>query len=133
MDVELSYPNELKYTKTHEWVKVNGQTALMGISDHAQYKLGDIVYVELPTIGSTFDKGDVLGEIESVKAISEFFLPLTGEILEVNEKLQSNPEYVNESPYDKGWFLRIKFSNSEEIEDLLNAEQYIEFIKAEDE
>lgn len=132
MDENYTFPEELKYAKTHEWVKISDETALMGITDYAQYQLGDIVYVELPQKGGTFEKGEPLGEIESVKAVDEFYMPLTGEIMEVNEALEDNPEYVNQSPYDKGWFLKIKFSNLGEIEELITSNAYEELTKKEE-
>ncbi|MHA1803035.1 MAG: glycine cleavage system protein GcvH [Promethearchaeota archaeon] len=132
--MEYKIPTDLKYAKTHEWAKViNEKTiAIVGITDYAQYQLGDIVYIELPQVGSTFKKGDVLTELESVKAVEELFMPLTGEILEVNKDLEENPEYINNSPYEHGWIVRIAISNLLEIEELLTAEKYSELIEKEE-
>ena len=127
MDYKL--PSELKYTPTHEWVRVENSLIVTGISDYAQHQLGDIVYIELPELGAIFDKGNVIGEIESVKAVSEFLMPLSGEIIEVNEKLANNPELVNSSPYGDGWFVKIKISDPKELEKLLSLDDYQEVIK----
>jgi glycine cleavage system H protein len=115
---------ELKYTREHEWVKVNGGTATIGITDYAQGELGDIVFVELPKVGAQTAQSKPCGSIEAVKAVSDLFAPVTGEVIELNSELISNPQTVNKDPYGNGWMLRIKFENPEEIEKLLTAEEY---------
>jgi glycine cleavage system H protein len=120
----MNTPDNLKYTKDHEWIKIDGDTATIGITDFAQSELGDIVYVEVETVGETLDKDEVFGTVEAVKTVSDLFLPLTGEILEFNEALEDEPEMVNEEPYEKGWMVKIKISNQDEIKDLMDAETY---------
>ncbi|MHA1488734.1 MAG: glycine cleavage system protein GcvH [Promethearchaeota archaeon] len=127
MDYKL--PLGLKYTPTHEWVREENNLFVTGISDYAQHQLGDIVYIELPELGTIFDKGNVVGEIESVKAVGEFLMPLSGEIIEVNQKLANNPELVNSSPYGDGWFVKIKISDPNELKRLLSLNEYHEVIK----
>ncbi len=122
---------ECRYTKTHEWVRVRGNEAEAGITDYAQSELGDLVYIELPEVGETFEKGEVFATVESVKAASECYLPLSGEIIEVNEELAEHMELVNEDPYGKGWFVRFKPSNLDELDELMTPEEYEEFIAAE--
>lgn len=118
----MSIPTELLYHKSHEWVKIEGDEAIIGISDFAQHSLGDITYVEVPDIGGVFAAGDELGAIESVKAASELYSPVSGEVIAVNEVLADTPELVNQSPYDKGWIVRIKLSA--QPEGLLDAKDY---------
>lgn len=125
------YPNEFRYTKEHEWVKVEGNDAIIGVTDHAQNQLGDIVFVELPEAGSTFSIGDEFGTVESVKAVAEVYMPITGEIAEVNEELQDRPELVNERPHDDGWMIRVRISDHSEIDDLMDAEAYETFVEEE--
>ncbi|MEZ4875669.1 MAG: glycine cleavage system protein GcvH [Flavobacteriaceae bacterium] len=120
----MSVPSNLKYTKDHEWVKIDGETATVGITHFAQGELGDIVYVEVETVDETLEKEEVFGTVEAVKTVSDLFLPLSGEIIEFNELLESEPEKVNSDPYGEGWMIKIKISNPEEIEDLLDAEAY---------
>ncbi len=121
----MEFPNELRYTKEHEWVKVEGGTATIGITDHAQDALGDVVYLgDLPEVGERVDKDDVIGVVESVKATSDIFSPLTGTIAAINEELDGAPELVNESPYDKGWIIRIDVAEEGELDDLLDVEAY---------
>ncbi len=115
----MNIPSELKYTKDHEWVKVEGDTATVGITDFAQGELGDIVYVEVETLDETLDKEEVFGTVEAVKTVSDLFLPLSGEIIEFNEALEDEPEKVNTDPYGEGWMIKIKISNPEEVEELL--------------
>ncbi|MFD2696918.1 glycine cleavage system protein GcvH [Mesonia sediminis] len=124
----MNIPNELKYTKDHEWVKIDGDVATVGITDFAQSELGDIVYVEVETEGEELAKDEVFGSVEAVKTVSDLFLPLSGEIIEFNEGLEDEPENVNTDPYTEGWIIKIKISNQEEIEDLLDAEAYKELI-----
>ena len=116
----------LKYSKDHEWIRIEGDVAVVGITDFAQDQLGDIVYVETDNLGETLSAGDVFGSVEAVKTVSDLFMPLSGEILEFNEELEAAPESVNSDPYGKGWMIKIKFSDASEIEDLLSAEAYQE-------
>lgn len=124
----MSLPADLKYTKDHEWVRIEGDVATVGITDFAQGELGDIVYVEVETEGETLDREEVFGTVEAVKTVSDLFLPLTGEIIEFNSDLESEPEAVNEDPYGKGWMIKIKFSDKSELETLLDASAYQEII-----
>ena len=125
-------PVELKFLSSHEWVLVEGNVATIGVSDHAQELLGDLVYVELPEQGSTIAAGDSVGVIESVKAASDTYAPLSGEIIEVNDELEDAPEKINNDPYGDGWMYKIAIEDAEEVENLLNAEAYTDSI-AEDE
>ena len=120
----MNIPANLKYTKDHEWVSLDGEIATVGITDFAQKELGDIVYVEVETLDQTLDKDEVFGTVEAVKTVSDLFLPLSGEIVEFNEDLESNPESVNSDPYGKGWMVKVKMSNVAEIEELLSSEAY---------
>jgi glycine cleavage system H protein len=126
----MNIPAELKYTKDHEWIKVDGDVATVGITDFAQGELGDIVYVEVETVDETMDKEEVFGTVEAVKTVSDLFLPLSGEIIEFNESLEEVPEKVNEDPYGEGWMIRIKISDASELDDLLDAQAYKELIGA---
>ena len=121
-------PTELKFLSTHEWVLVEGNVATIGVSDHAQELLGDLVYVELPEQGSTVAAGDSVGVIESVKAASDTYAPVSGEIIEVNDELEGSPEKINNDPYGDGWMYKIAIEDPEEIENLLNAEAYTDSI-----
>ena len=127
--MEYKFVNELKYTSTHEWIKLEDDLAIIGITDFAQSQLGDIVYVELPGVGEFFEKGQNLGEIESVKAVGEIIMPLTGEIVEINDAIANNPELLNSSPYGDGWLIKIKISSSSEINRLFSVGDYQELIK----
>jgi len=129
MDYEC--PNNLKYASTHEWIKIEDSVATVGITDYAQYQLGDIVFVELPEIGMVFERGSNAVEIESVKAVGDLIMPLSGEIIGINENLADNPENVNSSPFENGWMIKIKFSHPSEIDELLSAEKYKEIIQNE--
>ena len=120
----MNVPKDLKYTKDHEWVKIEGDIAIIGITDFAQGELGDIVYVEVDTLDETLQKEEVFGTVEAVKTVSDLFMPLSGEILEFNESLETNPEKVNEDPYNEGWMIKMKVSDFSEIDDLLSAEDY---------
>jgi len=126
----MKVPSDLKYTKDHEWVKIEGDIAVIGITDFAQSELGDIVYVEVETVDETLDAEDVFGTVEAVKTVSDLFLPLSGEIIEFNEALQDEPEKVNTDPYGEGWMVRVKFSDSSEIDNLLSADDYKAIINA---
>ena len=121
-------PEGLFYSKDHEWLRVEGETGTVGITDHAQHALGDVVYVELPKAGETFAAHDTFGSVESVKAVSELFLPVAGEVTEVNESLTDEPEKVNTDPYGDGWMLRVKLSNRGEVDSLLSAAEYEDYI-----
>ncbi|MAW96365.1 MULTISPECIES: glycine cleavage system protein GcvH [unclassified Leeuwenhoekiella] len=124
----MSLPADLKYTKDHEWVRIEGDTATVGITDFAQGELGDIVYVEVETEGETLGREEVFGTVEAVKTVSDLFLPLSGEITEFNAALESEPEMVNEDPYGKGWMIKIKFSDADELDTLLSVDAYQELI-----
>ena len=125
-------PTDLRYMSSHEWTRVeNDGTAYVGISDHAQNAMGDLVYVELPEVGDTINAGDEVGVVESVKAASDIYSPVTGEIIAINEALNDNPEQVNNDPYGDGWLYRLKLSDPEELEDLLSAEEYAEQLEEE--
>ena len=126
----MNIPNNLKYTKDHEWVLIDGDIATIGITDFAQKELGDIVYVEVETLDQTLDKEEVFGTVEAVKTVSDLFLPLTGEIIEFNNELESNPEDVNTDPYGKGWMIKVKIANVDEIEELLSSDAYRQLIGA---
>jgi len=120
----MNIPAELKYTKDHEWVKIDGDVATVGITEFAQSELGDIVYVEIETVGETIEQEEVFGSVEAVKTVSDLFMPLSGEILEFNENLESNPELVNSDPYGEGWMIKVKISDVSQIDSLLNAASY---------
>jgi glycine cleavage system H protein len=124
-------PQELRYTKEHEWLRVEGDTGTIGITDYAQDQLGDIVFVDLPESGGTVECMQKFGEIESVKAVSELFSPVSGEVIEANAALAENPQLVNESPYGEGWMLRVRLTDSSELDDLLSANQYDDFLVSE--
>ncbi len=126
----MNIPAELKYTKDHEWVKIEGDVATVGITDFAQKELGDIVYVEVETLDQTLDKDEVFGTVEAVKTVSDLFLPLSGEVIEFNEDLETTPENVNTDPYGDGWMVKIKIANADEVTELLSDEQYKELIGA---
>ncbi|MFP4547571.1 MAG: glycine cleavage system protein GcvH [Fidelibacterota bacterium] len=124
----MNVPEDLKYTKNHEWVKVDGDIATLGITDHAQSELGDIVFVELPEEGDEFDAGDAIGTIEAVKTVADMNTPVSGEVTEVNEKLEDSSELMNKDPYGDGWIAKLKMSDDSELDDLLSAEEYKETI-----
>ena len=124
---ELNLPENLHYTKDHEWVRIDGDSALVGISDYAQDQLGDIVYVEMPEVGDEFSQGEEFGTLESVKAVSEIYLPLTGEIIEVNDALEDAPELVNKDPYEN-WLVRIRPADLSELDELLSVDEYLDML-----
>jgi glycine cleavage system H protein len=124
-------PEDLGYTKDHEWVRVRGDQATIGITDHAQNQLGDVVYVELPKVGDKFEITEPFGSVESVKAVSEVYMPLTGSVVEVNESLNDAPEMVNSDPYGDGWMIVIKMDNPAQVDGLLNSAEYEDYIKEE--
>ena len=125
----MSVPEELQYTRSHEWVRTEGDTATIGITDHAQDELGDVVFVELPEVGTTFDAGDSFGTVESVKAVSDLYTPVGGEVTEVNEALNDQPEKINEDPYGEGWMVKLRVSD--EGSRLLSASDYEQFVEEE--
>jgi glycine cleavage system H protein len=125
----MNFPAELKYTKDHEWVRIEGDVATIGITDFAQGELGDIVFVEIETIGETMEKEAVFGSIEAVKTVSDLFMPLTGEIFLFNESLENNPELVNTDPYGEGWMIKVKYSNINELDALLDKIAYEALLK----
>ena len=124
----MNFPQNLKYTNEHEWICVEGDIAYVGITDYAQEQLGDIVFVDIPTVGESLEAGEVFGTIEVVKTISDLFLPVAGEVLEQNEALEENPELVNKDPYGEGWLIKMKPADVKAVEDLLDAEGYKEVI-----
>ncbi|KGX89764.1 glycine cleavage system protein GcvH [Pontibacillus marinus] len=127
----MSLPKELYYSEEHEWVKVEGDKVRIGITDHAQSELGDIVFVELPEVGDEIEADEPFGSVESVKTVSELYAPLTGKVVGINEELEDSPEFVNESPYDKAWMIIVEPSNNSEIDELMSADQYQEMIEEE--
>lgn len=120
----MDFPQNLKYTNEHEWIRVEGDIAYVGITDYAQEQLGDIVFVDIPTVGESLEADEVFGTIEVVKTISDLFLPVAGEVMEQNEALEENPELVNKDPYGEGWLIKMKPANLKDVEDLLDAEGY---------
>lgn len=124
----MNIPDNLKYTKDHEWLRIEGDTAVIGITDYAQNELGDIVFVEVETVGEKLDKEEAFGTIEAVKTVSDLFMPVTGEVTEFNEDLEEHPEIINSDPYGKGWIVKIKLDNPSEVESLLDADSYNELI-----
>lgn len=124
----MAVPSELKYSKEHEWIKVEGNTVTIGITEYAQSELGDIVFVELPEVDDDIQEGDTFGSVESVKTVSELYAPVTGKIVEANEELEDSPEFVNESPYEKAWMVKVEVSDLDQLNELLSAEQYSEMI-----
>jgi glycine cleavage system H protein len=124
----MNIPSDLKYTKDHEWLKIDGNHATIGITDFAQGELGDIVYVDVDTEGETLGAEEVFGSVEAVKTVSDLFLPVDGEVLEFNEEINDAPETINEDPYEKGWIIKIKISDSSQLEGLLSAETYKDLV-----
>lgn len=125
----MNVPANLKFTKDHEWIKIDGSEALVGITDYAQSELGEIVFVELPAVGDFRDKSTVFGTVEAVKAVSDLFMPISGDVLSVNTELEDQPELVNDAPYEGGWMIRISIKDVSELDSLLTAEEYTAFIK----
>jgi glycine cleavage system H protein len=126
----MNFPADLKYTKDHEWIRVEGDKATIGITDFAQKELGDIVYVDVNTVGETVDKDAVFGTVEAVKTVSDLFMPVSGEVLEMNKDIDSAPESVNQDPYGKGWMIKIKLTNASEVSGLLDVNAYKALIGA---
>ena len=129
----MKFDPDCKYNEEHEWIRIEGEEGVVGISDYAQDQLSDVVYVELPEVGDTFEQGDVLAVVESVKAASDVYMPVGGEVLEVNELLEDSPELVNQDPYGEAWFVRITITDPSELEGLMDAEAYKEFVDELDE
>lgn len=127
----MAVPADRKYTRTHEWVRVEGDTATIGITDYAQNELGDITYVELPAPGDTYDKSDSFGIVESVKAASDVYMPVSGEVTETNSEAESAPELINSSPYDEAWLIRVRISDPKELDELMDAATYEQYLKDE--
>jgi glycine cleavage system H protein len=127
----MKFPADCVYTKEHEWVRVQDGFAIIGITEYAQKQLGDVVFVELPKVGDTFDTNETFANVESVKAVSEVFSPVAGEITEINAELSESPQLVNDDPYGDGWFVKLKITDAEELKDLLTSEEYSEFVAEE--
>jgi glycine cleavage system H protein len=123
------YPEDYLYTKDHEWILVQDNIGTIGITDYAQHELGDVVYIDLPEVGDTFEANEPFGSVESVKAVSEIFCPVSGEVTEANSNLEEHPELMNESPHQKAWMVKIRLSNPEELKELLGAEEYQEYLQ----
>lgn len=126
----MNIPQELKYTNDHEWIRVENGIATIGITDFAQSELGDIVYVDIETVGETIEQNDVFGSVEAVKTVSDLFMPISGEILEFNESLEDSPESVNKDPYGEGWIIKVKLADNSQLDNLLDASSYKEIIGA---
>ncbi len=124
----MSVPAELKYTQEHEWTRIEGDIATIGITEYAQGELGDIVYIELPTVGDSFNRGDSFGNIEAVKAVSDLYAPVSGEIVETNEVLADKPETINSDPYGAGWMMKVKMSDQTELDALMDSSAYEDLI-----
>ena len=125
----MNIPKDLKYTKDHEWVRIDGDTATVGVTDFAQGELGDIVFVEIETVDESLDMEEVFGSVEAVKTVSDLFMPISGEVIEFNEALETDPELVNSDPYGKGWMIKIKIADKSELNDLLTEEAYSNLIQ----
>lgn len=126
----MNIPDDLKYTRDHEWVKVDGDEATVGITDFAQHELGDIVYIEVATLGETLDQEETFGTIEAVKTVSDLFMPVSGEVTAFNDDIESSPDIVNKDPYGQGWIIKVKMSDTSELDNLLTADQYKELTGA---
>jgi glycine cleavage system H protein len=127
----MNFPEDLKYTREHEWCRIKGTRAIVGITDHAQDALGDIVYLELPAVGDVVKKGEAFGVVESTKAVSDLFAPVSGKVVEVNDPLGDAPETINEDPYEEGWMIQVEFTDPTEIKDLLDQPAYKKFVEEE--
>ena len=125
----MSLPEDLKYTKEHEWLKVDGKTAIIGITEHAQSELGDIIFIEFPNVDQKIEKNEPFGTIEAVKTVADLFAPVSGKVIEINETLEDNPEFVNSDPYVNGWIVKVSISDISEMEELMSADKYGELIK----
>ena len=124
----MAVPSELKYSKEHEWVKIDGNTVTIGFTEYAQSELGDIVFVELPETDDDIDEGESFGSVESVKTVSELYAPVSGKVVETNDELEDSPEFVNESPYEKAWMVKVELSDESQLDELMSADQYSEMI-----
>lgn len=124
----MNFPDELKYTKEHEWIRIENGTAVIGITDYAQSELGDIVYIEFPQKGKTFSKNESVGTIEAVKTVADLYAPVSGEVIEVNSELSDTPELVNQDPYGRGWMIKIKLTNPSEVDELMDSSAYKEHV-----
>jgi glycine cleavage system H protein len=124
------YPTEYLYSREHEWIRVEDDVCVVGITEFAQQELGEVVYVELPEVGQVFNTGDEIGTIESVKAVAEVYTPVAGEILEINDAVVDDPELLNEDPHAEGWLIKVRFSSASDLKSLMNAEQYEEYVKS---
>ncbi|HEY0356321.1 MAG TPA: glycine cleavage system protein GcvH [Flavisolibacter sp.] len=124
----MNFPENLRYTKDHEWIRVEGNEAIIGITDFAQHELGDIVYVEVETIGKELNAGDIFGTVEAVKTVSDLYLPVAGTVTELNSKLNQNPDLVNTDPYGEGWMVKMKFNNSADVDALMDAKAYQDLV-----
>tara|TARA_B100001250_G_scaffold149909_1_gene128485 strand:+ start:3094 stop:3474 length:381 start_codon:yes stop_codon:yes gene_type:complete len=120
----MNIPEDLKYTEEHEWIKIDGNVAIIGITDFAQGELGDIVYIDIDSIGNELDVNEIFGTVEAVKTVSDLFMPIKGKVLEINSNIESTPEIVNEAPYDKGWIIKIEVSENQDLSNLLSADDY---------
>ncbi len=120
----MSLPEDLKYTKEHEWLKVDGETAIIGITEHAQSELGDIIFIEFPNIDQEIDKNEPFGTIEAVKTVADLYAPVSGKVIKINETLEDNPEFVNSDPYVNGWIVKVSISDTSELEELMSADKY---------
>lgn len=123
------YPEDYLYTKDHEWISVQDSVGTIGITDYAQHELGDVVYVDLPEVGDTFESGEPFGSVESVKAVSEVFCPISGEVVAVNEKLEQSPELINQSPHQDAWMIKVRITNPDDLKELLSSEEYEEYLQ----
>ena len=123
------YSEDNLYSKDHEWILIQDGVGTIGITDYAQHELGDVVYVDLPEVGDTFEAGDPFGSVESVKAVSEVFCPISGEVIEVNAKLEESPEMINQSPHEKAWMIKVRITNPDELKELLSSEEYEEYLQ----
>ena len=126
----MEFPEDLKYTREHEWVRVEDDVCVLGITEFAQHELGEVVFVELPEVGQVFDTGDELGTIESVKAVAEIYTPVAGEVIEVNESVSDDPELLNEDPHGEGWLIKIRFSSADDLKTMMKADEYEEFVQS---
>jgi len=126
----MDFPTDLKYTKDHEWIKIDGDEAMIGITEFAQKELGDIVFIEVETVNETLEKEEIFGTIEAVKTVSDLFMPVSGEVLEFNEELESKPETINSDPYGDGWIIKIKLTNQAELDELLDVSAYAELVES---
>tara|TARA_B110000014_G_C19975455_1_gene505067 strand:+ start:435 stop:824 length:390 start_codon:yes stop_codon:yes gene_type:complete len=128
----MEFPEDLKYSKEHEWVRVNGNVAIIGITSHAQDELGDVVYVEAPEIGTSVNASGTFGVVESVKAVSDLYTPVSGTVIEVNSRLEEEPELINSDPYNEAWIIKVEMSDSSELDALLTTKEYTSYVSAEE-